>query len=60
MMGVFNCSMFCFVILYVHSSFTIIVIGKRKLVAFLVSLDCCVSPPHDVTGLYTVCDCGIS
>ena len=35
MTGVFNCSMFCFVILYVHSSFAIIVMGKRELVALL-------------------------
>ena len=34
-MGVFNCSMFCCTLLYVHSSFAIILIGKRELVALL-------------------------
>ena len=33
--GVCNCSMFCFTLLYVHSSFAIILIGKRELVALL-------------------------
>ena len=30
-----NCSMFCFVLLFVHSSFEIILMGKRELVALL-------------------------
>ena len=30
-----NCSMFCCTLLYVHSSFAIILIGKRELVALL-------------------------
>ena len=34
-MGVFNCSMFCFTLLYVPSSFAIILMGKRELVAVL-------------------------
>ena len=34
-MGVFNCSMFCYTLLYVHSSFAIILMGKRELVALL-------------------------
>ena len=34
-MGVCNCSMFCCTLLYVHSSFAIILMGKRKLVALL-------------------------
>ena len=34
-MGVFNCSMFCFTILYVHSSIAIILMGKKELVALL-------------------------
>ena len=64
-MGFCNCSMFCCALLCVHSSFAIISMGKRELVAllfvvFLVSLDCCVALPHDTTGLYAVCDCGIS
>ena len=32
-MGVCNCSMFCFTLLYVHSSIAIILMGKRELVA---------------------------
>ena len=34
-MGFCNCSMFCFTFLYVPSSFAIILIGKRELVALL-------------------------
>ena len=34
-MGVCNCSMFCCTFLYVHSSFAIILMGKRELVALL-------------------------
>ena len=34
-MGVFNCSMFCCMLLYVHSSIAIILIGKRELVGLL-------------------------
>ena len=34
-MEVCNCSMFCCTLLYVHSSFAIILKGKRKLVALL-------------------------
>ena len=30
-----NCSMFCCTLFYVHSSFAIILMGKRKLVALL-------------------------
>ena len=33
--GVCNCSMFCGMLLYVHSSFAIILMGKRELVALL-------------------------
>ena len=33
--GVCNCSMFCCTLLYVHSSFAIILIGKRERVALL-------------------------
>ena len=57
--------MFCCALLYVHSSFAIIVMGKRELVASLClssgwSRECCVALPHDATGLSAVCDCGIS
>ena len=34
-MGFCNRSMFCYVLLYVHSSFAIILMGKRELVALL-------------------------
>ena len=34
-MGVCNCSMFCCTVLYVPSSFAIILMGKRELVALL-------------------------
>ena len=34
-MGVCNCSMFCCTLLYVHSKFAIILMGKRELVALL-------------------------
>ena len=34
-MGVCNCSMFCFTLVYVHSSVAIILMGKRELVALL-------------------------
>ena len=64
-MGFCYCSMFYCALLCLRSSFAIISIGKRELVAlqifvFLVSHDCCVALPHDATGLSAVCDCGIS
>ena len=34
-MGVCNCSMFCCTLLSAHSSFAIILMGKRELVALL-------------------------
>ena len=34
-MGVCNCSMFCWMLLYVHSSIAIILMGKKELVALL-------------------------
>ena len=62
--GFCQCSMFCCALLYVHSSFAIILMGKRELVLYfvclLVSCDCCVALPHDDMGLSAVCDCGIS
>ena len=33
--GVSNCCMFCFTLLYVHSSIAIILMGKRELIALL-------------------------
>ena len=38
--GARNCSMLCCTLLYVHSSFAIILMGKRELVAGLVCLPC--------------------
>ena len=34
-MGVFNCYIFCYTLLYVNSSIAIILLGKRELVALL-------------------------
>ena len=63
-MGVCNCSMFCCTLLYGHSSFAIILIRKRELVALLSCLpgvsDGCVALPSGAMGLSVVCDCGIS
>ena len=55
---------FCCTLLYVHSSFAIILMGKRELVAllgvsFLVSHDGCVALPRGPMGLSSVCNCGI-
>ena len=36
--GVSNCFMFCCTVLYFHSSFAIILMGKRELVALLLFL----------------------
>ena len=64
-MGVCNCSMFCCTLLCVHSSISIILMGKRELVAllgfvFLVSRGGRAALPRGATGLSAVCDCGIS
>ena len=63
-MGFCDCFMFCCALLRVHSSFAIILMGKRELAAFLfvflMSYDCCVALSHDDTGLSAVCDSGIS
>ena len=34
-MGVYNCSMYCCTLLFVHSSIAIILMGKRELIALL-------------------------
>ena len=58
--------MFCCVLLYVDSSFAIILLGKRERAGcfakfvFLVSRDCFVALLRSVMGLSAVCDCGIS
>ena len=63
-MRVCNCSMFCCTFLYVHSSFAIILMGKRKLLALLSLSSCCflmcVALHRDAMGLSAICDCGIS
>ena len=56
-----SCALLC-----VHSSFAIIMMGKRQLVSkiayfvFMVSRDCCVALPRGAIGLSAVCECGIS
>ena len=55
--------MFCCTLLYVHSSFAIILVGKRKLVAwfvFLMRREGCVALTRGAMGLSVVCDRGIS
>ena len=63
-MGFCGCYMFCCALLCVHSSFAIILMWKRELIALLclslVSHDCCVALSHDGTGVSAGCDCGIS
>ena len=56
------CYMFCCTLLCILSSFTIILMGKRELVALLMSCFCYCSVvlPHDAVGWSTVCHCGIS
>ena len=55
------CSMFCCTLLYVHSCFAIILMGKRKLIAvFLVPREGCVALLRGTMDLSVVCDCGIS
>ena len=55
-----------FALLCANSSFAIILMGKRELVALLclsvllVSHACCVALPLDTTGLSAVGECGIS
>ena len=64
-MGVCNRSMFCCMLLYGPSSFAIILMGKRELVALLslsswylvIVLWLFLAVPM---GLSAVCDCGIS
>ena len=56
--GFCNFPMFCCTLLIVHSSFAIILMGKREMVAFffvsLVSHDCCVALPYGAMGLSAV------
>ena len=56
--------MFCCMLLCVHSSFAIILMGKRELDALLSLSSWClvtvVALPRGAMGLSAVCDCGIS
>ena len=57
--GFCNCSMFCCALFSVHSSFAIILKGKREswmlcFFVFLVSRYCCVALPHGATSLSAV------
>ena len=58
-MGFCNWSMRWCALLYVHSSFAIILTGKKELVALL-SLSVIVVRLFLSVGLSAVCDCGIS
>ena len=63
--GVCNSSMFCCMLLYVHSSIAIILMGKRELVALLNLSSWCLVVVERLFltvpwGLSAVCDCGIS
>ena len=64
-MGVCIFSLFCCTLLYVPSSFAIILMGEKRAgcfayFVFVVSRDCCVALPRGAMGLSAVCDCGIS
>ena len=52
----------CFVVQCFVSSFAIILMGKRELVAIRYTLSswCLVALPHSAVGWSAVCDCGIS
>ena len=65
-MGVLCLSLFGYVLLCVHSSFAIILTGKRMLVALLLLsykmycyYKCSVALPHGAVSWSAVCDCGI-
>ena len=58
-----NCSMFSCKLLYVHSSFAIILMGKRELLTLLSLSSWClviVVFPWGAMDLSAVCDCSIS
>ena len=51
-MGFCNCSMFCCALLYVHSSFAIMLMGKSEMVSLLSLFSCCLVI---VVRLFFVC-----
>ena len=54
-----NCSIVCCALLCVHSSFAIISMGKRELIALLCLSSWYVSLPRDARAVSAVCDYGI-
>ena len=63
--GFCNCSMFSCALVNIHSSFAMILMGKRELVALLGLSSWCpvifyVARPCDGMALFAVCGCGIS
>ena len=62
-MGVCNCSVFCCMLLYVHSSVAVILVGGMAgcfaWFVFLVSRGGWAALPRGAMGLSAVCDCGI-
>ena len=53
--GVCNCSMFCCTLLYVPSSFAIILLGCLAKFVYLVSRECYVALPRGAMGLSAFC-----
>ena len=57
--------MFCCALFYLHSSIAIILMGERELIALLNLSSWCLvmvfaALPRGATGLFAICDCGIS
>ena len=52
--------MFCCALFHVHSSFAIILMGKRELVTVLYLSSWCLLTVVRLSGLSAVCDCGNS
>ena len=68
LLGVLCLSLIYYALLYVHSSYAIILKRKRKLVSWLLLsyiimscyCKCSVALPQDAMDWFAVCDCGIS
>ena len=58
-MGVLCLFLICYALIYVHSSFVIILKKKRKLVDLLLLSYRCLALCHVAIGLSAVCGCGI-